>query len=123
LIKKAINGERLQLPFYIAMAEFLLKKKETQQNEIRMEEASFLYITRETSQTCPQKNSISKKEWAKYQDQFWINVKYLLTTIHKGLFPPKEEKNHCQWCEFDTICRKGHQPSRFRQEKDYRLKK
>ncbi|MBM4054631.1 MAG: hypothetical protein FJ264_08165 [Planctomycetes bacterium] len=129
LLKSAVRGQKLQLPFYIAMAEQFLKntyaKDESPLPEIRFDEASFVYIaydmTDKNGERCPQINTINNSEWTQNRELFWTTVQEFLTIIRTGLFPPIENKTCCQWCEFATVCRKGHQPSRFRQEHDERL--
>ncbi len=132
-IKYAIRGQKLQLPFYIVMAERLLseeiKKGHIPQGKASMEDASFVYIAQDMEDKKGQKGvpekTIKGKEWEDSQGQCWETVKEFLSYIREGIFPisPTEDAQKCEWCEFSTVCRKGHQPLRVRLEQDARLKK
>ncbi|MCF6150031.1 MAG: hypothetical protein E3K37_15375 [Candidatus Kuenenia sp.] len=129
LLRSAVRGQKLQLPFYITMAEQFLMNKYVNEvsphSEIKFDEASFVYIALDMidkkGERYTQKNTINNNDWTPHKELFWTTVYEFLTIIRKGLFPPMENKTYCQWCEFTTACRKGHQPSRFRQEHDERL--
>lgn len=129
LLKAAVCGQKLQLPFYISMAEQFLvntyRKEVSLPSEIIFDEASFVYIVRcmndENGERCLQKNTINNNEWAQHKEFFWATVHEILAIIRQGLFPTTGKEKNCQWCKFATLCRKGHQPSRFRLENDERL--
>ena len=133
LLKLAIRGQKLQLPFYIVMAERLLseeiKKGHIPQGQTSMEDASFVYIAQDTEDKKGQKRTpektIKDADWKDFQGQCWETVKEFLSYIRDGIFPisPTEDTQKCEWCEFATVCRKGHQPQKFRLEQDARLKK
>jgi ATP-dependent helicase/DNAse subunit B len=133
LLKTAIRGQKLQLPFYIVMAERLLseeiKRGHIPQGKASMEDASFVYIAQDVEDKKGQKGvpakTIKGKEWEDSQGQCWETVKEFLSYIRDGIFPisPTEDTQKCEWCEFSTVCRKGHQPQKFRLEQDARLKK
>jgi hypothetical protein len=61
-------------------------------------------------------------EW---KEQYWETLKEFLRIIREGILPvsPAEDTQKCEWCDFATTCRRGHQPLRFRVEQDARLKK
>ncbi len=129
LLKAAVCGQKLQLPFYISMAEQFLvntyRKEVSLPSEIIFDEASFVYIARcmndENGERCLQENTINNNEWAQHKEFFWATVHEILAIIRQGLFPTTGKEKNCQWCKFATLCRKGHQPSRFRLENDERL--
>jgi len=133
LLKPAIRGQKLQLPFYIVMAERLLseeiKKGHIPQGEASMEDASFVYIAQDIEDKKGQKGTpektIKDADWKNFQGQCWETVKEFLSYIRDGIFPisPTDDAQKCEWCEFSTVCRKGLQPQKFRLEQDARLKK
>ncbi|MDO8743946.1 MAG: exodeoxyribonuclease V subunit gamma [Candidatus Brocadiaceae bacterium] len=133
LLKPAIRGQKLQLPFYIVMAERLLseeiKRGHIPQGKASMEDASFVYIAQDMEDKKGQKGTpektIKDADWKDFQGQCWETVKEFLSYIRDGIFPisPTEDAQKCEWCEFSTVCRRGHQPQKFRREQDSRLKK
>jgi len=132
-IKCAVRGQKLQLPFYIVMAERLLseeiKRGHIPQGKASIEDASFVYIAQDMEdkkgQEGVQEKSIKGDEWKEHQGQCWETVKEFLSYIRDGIFSisPTEDPQKCEWCEFSTVCRRGHQPLRIRLEQDARLKK
>lgn len=133
LLRSAIRGQKLQLPFYIIMAEHLLseaiKKGRIPQGQTKMDEAFFVYVAEhaedKTGQVSPQIKTIDSNDWMEYREQNWETLREFLRIIREGIFPvsPAEDTQKCEWCEFATTCRRGHQPLRFRLEQDARLKK
>ena len=133
LLKPAIRGQKLQLPFYIVMAERILseeiKRGHIPQGQTSLDDASFAYIAQDMEDKKGQKGTpektIKDTDWKDFQGQCWETVKEFLSYIREGIFPisPTEDAQKCEWCEFSTICRKGHQPQKFRLEQDARLKK
>lgn len=133
LIKSALKGQKLQLPFYIIMAEHVLseeiKKGLITEGQIKLDNASFVYITQDGEGKKGQKEipekTIEGGDWKDFKGQCWETLKEFLQYIHDGIFPisPAEDTQKCEWCEFSTVCRRGHQPLRFRLEQDARLKK
>lgn len=133
LMKCAIRGQKLQLPFYIVMAERLLseeiRKGHIQQGQTSMEDASFVYIAQDVEDKKGQKGTpektIKAADWKEFQGQCWESVKEFMSYIREGIFPisPTVDTQKCEWCEFATVCRKGHQPLKIRLGQDSRLKK
>src|SRR3989339_43977 len=133
LLKSAIRGQKLQLPFYIVMAERLLseeiKKGHIPQGKASMEDASFVYIAQDMEDKKGQKGTPEKTikgdDWQDSQGQCWETVKEFLHYIREGIFPisPTENTQKCEWCEFVAACRRGHQPLKARLEQDARLKR
>ena len=133
LLKSAIRGQKLQLPFYIVMAERLLSeeinRKHLHQGATKLEEAAFLYLLQNTDPGAGQEGILGKSikgdEWEKIEKHFWETVKAFLHDIRNGIFPisPTEDLQKCAWCDFSTACRRGFQPLQFRLERDSRLEK
>jgi ATP-dependent helicase/DNAse subunit B len=132
-IKYAVRGQKLQLPFYIVMAERILSEEIRKgcipQGQPGLEDASFVYVAQDMEDKKGQKDALEKTikgdEWKDFQGQCWETVKEFLSYIRDGIFPisPIEDTQKCEWCEFVTTCRRGHQPQKFRLEQDARLKK
>ncbi len=133
LMRSVVRGQKLQIPFYIIMIEYMLSKEiekgRIAQNEIRLEEASFVYVAQNREDKKGQKGVpekvIDADDWNEYGKQCWDTVKEFLHYIREGIFPisPTSDNQKCEWCEFAAICRKSNQPLRFRLEHDVRLKK
>jgi hypothetical protein len=133
LVRSAIRGKTMQLPFYIAMAERFIsdkmKKGHIPPGRIELDGASFVYITQgnkdKEGDVCLPENAIDRELWVDCGNQCWEAVKEFLEIIRAGLYPVSTQRDSkmCEWCEFTTICRRGHQPLRFRLEHDARLEK
>lgn len=133
LMRSAIRGQKLQLPFYIIMIEYLLSKEiekgRITQDVIKLEEASFVYVAQNGEDKKGQRDVpekiINASEWNEYGKQCWDTVKEFLLYIREGIFPvsPVTDGQKCEWCEFAAVCRRSNQPLRFRLEHDARLKK
>ncbi len=131
LQKSAIRGQRLQIPFYIAMTKRLLveeiSRKLLHQGATKLEEAVFLYLMQQTDEGAGQKTILEKAikgdEWEKIEKHVWETVKAFLHDIRNGIFPisPTDDAQKCVWCDFSTACRRGFQPLQYRLEHDGRL--
>lgn len=131
LTKSAIRGQKLQIPFYIAMTKQLLAdeigQKLLHQGATRLEEAVFLYLMQPTDERAGQEAIVEKAikgdEWEKIEKYVWETVKSFLHDIRNGIFPisPTDDALKCTWCDFSTACRRGFQPLQFRLEHDGRL--
>lgn len=132
-VKSAIRGQKLQLPFYIVMAERLLSKEiekgRIPQGQTKLDEASFVYVAQameeKKGQISPHIKTIDNEDWMTCKEQCQETLREFLKIIREGIFPvsPVEDTQKCEWCEFATTCRRGHQPLRFRLEHDARLRK
>lgn len=133
IMRSAVRGQKLQLPFYIIMAEHMLSEEREQGHipgdKIALEEASFTYIAQDIEDKKGQKDvpekTIRGDEWKEYGEYCWDTIREFLHYIHKGVFPisPVVDSQKCDWCEFAGICRRSNQPLRFRLEHDARLRK
>ncbi len=131
LPKSAIRGQRLQIPFYIAMTKRLLAeeigRKLLHQGATKLEEAVFLYLMQQTDAGAGRETILEKAikgdEWEKIEKHVWETVKAFLHDIRNGIFPvsPTDDAQKCAWCDFSTACRRGFQPLQFRLEHDGRL--
>lgn len=131
MIRSVIRGQKLQLPFYIIMAEYLLSKKLEGNLSgflTELEKAYFTYVVQTDDKNgeggIPEK-IIAGSDWEEYGEQCLDAVKVFLEYIRKGIFPvsPFDDDQKCEWCEFAALCRRGNQPLRFRLENDKRLTK
>ncbi|MEK6729371.1 MAG: PD-(D/E)XK nuclease family protein, partial [Planctomycetota bacterium] len=133
LTKSAIRGQKLQLPFYIAMTKRLLAeeigRKLLHQGTTKLDEAVFLYLMQQTDDGAGQETILEKAikgdDWEKIEKHVWETVRSFLHDIHNGIFPisPTDDAQKCAWCDFSTACRRGFQPLQFRLEHDERLEK
>ena len=133
LTKSAIRGQKLQIPFYIAMTKRLLAeeigRKLLHQGATKLEGAVFLYLMQHTDEGAGQEGILEKAikgdEWEKIEKYVWETVRSFLHDIRNGIFPisPTDDAQKCAWCDFSTACRRGFQPLQFRLEHDGRLEK
>ena len=131
LPKSAIRGQKLQIPFYIAMTKRLLAeeigRKLLHQGATKLEEAVFLYLMQQTDAGAGRETILEKAikgdAWEKIEKHVWETVKAFLHDIRNGIFPvsPTDDALKCAWCDFSTACRRGFQPLQFRLEHDGRL--
>ncbi|MEK7289242.1 MAG: PD-(D/E)XK nuclease family protein, partial [Planctomycetota bacterium] len=95
LPKSAIRGQRLQIPFYIAMTKRLLAeeigRKLLHQGATKLEEAVFLYLMQHTDKGAGQETILEKAikgdEWEKIEKYVWETVRSFLHDIRNGIFP------------------------------------
>ena len=124
-LKSAIRGKKLQLPFYIIMAEHFLreelKKGRLTDKDINLEKASLVYLTHDELE----EKSIKGKDWEEIKGQCLETLREFLQYIRDGIFPVSldEDTQKCSWCEFITVCRRSNHPLQFRLGKDTRLKR
>ena len=60
---------------------------------------------------------MSDEDWSKAKEPFLRTLAGKIEAISAGRFPisPEDgERGHCSWCDFPTVCRKSHGPSRTR---------
>ena len=139
LILSAIRGRRLQPPMYILMAIPYLTNTCGVKNPLP-DRVSFYYIAPNwpNSPNSPNsQNSIDGKEMGANRAEFpgdcWqsglsdIGEKIkataflLLRGIRDGLYFIVPDL-YCKYCDYSAICRKNHLPSRWRAERDRRVK-
>jgi ATP-dependent helicase/nuclease subunit B len=61
--------------------------------------------------------TLTPEEWARTREPFLAKLAAKVEAIAAGRFPiiPEDgERGHCSWCDFPTLCRKSHGPSRAR---------
>ena len=61
--------------------------------------------------------ALTAEDWGLARGPFLKILAERVEAIASGRFPirPEDgERGHCSWCEFPTVCRKAHAPSRAR---------
>ncbi|MBI3288648.1 MAG: PD-(D/E)XK nuclease family protein [Elusimicrobia bacterium] len=109
LAKKAADGDMHQLPFYAELAGSALGLGWTFEGA----ELLFLEVEEGEERSLP----LSAEDWSLARGSFLNVLSERVDAIASGRFPirPKDEEyGHCTWCEFPTVCRKTHGPSRAR---------
>jgi ATP-dependent helicase/nuclease subunit B len=109
LAKKAAAGELHQLPIYAELAGPRLGLKR------RFSGAELLFI--EAGEDQPRSGVLSAEDWDKARPFFLAKLAARVEAASNGRFPirPAEgQGGHCDWCDFPTVCRKSHGPSRGR---------
>jgi ATP-dependent helicase/nuclease subunit B len=61
--------------------------------------------------------ALTPEEWSRTREPFLLKLALKIEAIGAGRFtiiPEDGERGHCSWCDFPTLCRKSHAPSRAR---------
>jgi ATP-dependent helicase/nuclease subunit B len=109
LAKQAAAGELHQLPFYAELAAEALGAGWT------FGGAELLFL--EVKDGEERSATLSAEDWGLARGQFLAILSERVEAIASGKFPMRPEEGiggHCSWCEFPTVCRKAHGPSRAR---------
>ncbi|MDD5303967.1 MAG: PD-(D/E)XK nuclease family protein [Elusimicrobia bacterium] len=109
LAKQAAAGELHQLPFYAELAGAALGEGWS------FGGAELLFLEVEEGEE--RSAELSAEDWGLARGPFLKILAERVEAISSGRFPirPEDgERGHCSWCEFPTVCRKAHGPSRAR---------
>ncbi len=109
LAEKTASGEVHQIPFYAELAG----RELGQGWEFGGAELLFLEVEEGEERVA----SLTAEEWGLSRARFMKILAERVEAIASGRFPirPEDgERGHCSWCEFPTVCRKAHGPSRAR---------
>jgi ATP-dependent helicase/nuclease subunit B len=109
LARQAAEGTFHQLPLYAALAGGALG------DGWEFAGGELLFI--EPPDGGEREMSLSPEDWAGAREPFLRGLTERVEAIGAGRFPivPAEgEGGHCSWCDFPTLCRKSHGPSRAR---------
>ena len=109
LPKQAAAGDLHQLPFYAELAGQALG------DGWKFGGAQLLFLEVEDGEE--RSAELSAEDWGLARGSFMNILAERVEAIGSGRFPirPEDgERGHCSWCEFPTVCRKAHGPSRAR---------
>jgi len=109
LAEKAAAGEIHQLPFYAELAGKAVGAG------WKFGGASLLFLEVEEGEA--RSAELTAEDWGLARGSFLEILAARVEAISSGRFPMRPEdgeRGHCSWCEFPTVCRKGHAPSRAR---------
>lgn len=109
LAEKAAAGELHQLPFYAELAGDALGEG------WKFGGASLLFL--EVEEGHARSAELTAEDWGLARAPFLEILAERVEAIASGRFPMRPddgERGHCSWCEFPTVCRKAHAPSRAR---------
>ena len=109
LAKQVAAGELHQLPFYAELAGAALGEGRG------FGGAELLFLEVEDGEE--RSAALSAEDWGLARGPFLKILAERVEAIASGRFPirPEDgERGHCSWCEFPTVCRKAHGPSRER---------
>ncbi len=109
LSQLAASGESHQIPFYAALAAAALG------DGWSFDGGELLFI--EAEDDAERGSALSADDWEKTREPFLRGLAARVESIAGGRFPivPDDgERGHCSFCDFPTLCRKSHGPSRFR---------
>ena len=127
IITAAVRGQILQPPMYILMAAEYLKDKEGIENPL-CEDVRFYYLAPNWPNSNDEKVEDRSRDfpgdcWQSGLGEYIKStIKLLLEGIRDGLFFILPG-NYCKSCDYSTICRKNHFPTRLRAKKDDKITK
>ena len=105
----------LQPPIYFMLASRVLKQTDTDRSQ-------FAYYFIEEVLGGERKRwemALTGEMWEERYEEFETRFRALLGTIPKGEFAIRPSESYCRSCEFATMCRKSHWPTRLRAEGDH----
>jgi ATP-dependent helicase/nuclease subunit B len=102
------KGRYLQPPIYFMLALQTLGKVDLQNSRFSY------YFLEEALQGEPWELELTGGMWKEYP-KFEAHLKRILETIPRGEFAIRPG-DHCRSCDFGTVCRKSHLPTRIRAE-------
>ena len=105
----AAEGESHQIPFYAGLAAG------ARGDGWSFAGGELLFV--EAGDDEARAMALTPEDWAKAREPFLRTLAAKIETIGAGRFPIKPdegERGHCSWCDFPTLCRKSHGPSRTR---------
>lgn len=109
LSRLAAEGESHQIPFYAALAARALG------DGWEFDGGELLFL--ESPEDEERAMTLTAEDWSKSRVPFLKTLTEKVEAISHGRFPirPEDgERGHCSWCDFPTLCRKSHAPSRAR---------
>jgi RecB family exonuclease len=109
LAKQAAAGDLHQLPFYAELAGAVIGEGRA------FGGAELLFLEVEEGEE--RSAALTAEDWGLARGPFLKILAERVEAIASGRFPirPEDgERGHCSWCEFPTVCRKAHAPSRAR---------
>lgn len=109
LAKQAAAGDLHQLPFYAELAGPVIGEG------LAFGGAELLFLEVEEGEE--RSAALTAEDWGLARGPFLKILAERVEAIASGRFPirPEDgERGHCSWCEFPTVCRKAHAPSRAR---------
>jgi hypothetical protein len=105
----AAEGESHQIPFYAELAAGALGAGWS------FAGGELLFV--ESEDDGERAMALTPEEWTRARAPFLRGLGAKVAAIGRGVFPivPEDgERGHCSWCDFPTLCRKSHGPSRAR---------
>ncbi len=108
LAKQAAEGESHQVAFYAELAGRALG------DGWSFDGGELLFLEAEDAE---RSSVLSAEDWVKARGPFLTGLAARVDALSSGRFPirPEDgERGHCSWCDFPTLCRKSHGPSRAR---------
>jgi RecB family exonuclease len=109
LARLAAEGESHQIPFYAALAGRELG------DGWSFAGGELLFL--ESPDDEGRSMELTPEDWKNAREPFMAALTDKIERISAGRFPisPEDgERGHCSWCEFPTVCRKSHGPTRAR---------
>jgi len=109
LSQLAASGESHQIPVYAALAAGALGEGWS------FDGGELLFL--ESDDDSARASALTAADWEKTREPFLRGLAARVESLADGRFPivPDDgERGHCSFCDFPTLCRKAHAPSRAR---------
>jgi ATP-dependent helicase/DNAse subunit B len=109
-----LKGESFQLPVYLALAQTWLEA----QKDPAAKEGRAVFYELEDEDTVADPPTLGADFWKEHGEAFYKNLAMLVKNIETGAFfiRPSDSHGHCQWCDYESVCRKEHKPTQYRSE-------
>jgi ATP-dependent helicase/nuclease subunit B len=119
LLRSALRGSRLQLPFYLLLAETQTERRAGAPASI---EAAFYFLAPAWPDGPLAVETLGGSAWnGRTGMRLKETVAFLAESIRRGWFFIQPD-DYCRYCEVSEACRKNHRPTRWRAERDTRAK-
>jgi hypothetical protein len=95
------------------LASRVLRKSDTDRSRF-----SYYFIEEAQEEKGKWELALTGEMWEERYEEFEAGFRKLLETIPAGRFAIRPEDAYCRSCDFATMCRKNHLPTRLRAEAD-----
>lgn len=119
LLRSALRGARLQLPFYLLLGE----TGDGLFDRSAPDDAAFYFLAPAWSDGPLVVERIASGVWSGAAGaRLKATVAFLAESMRRGLFFIQPHESYCRYCAVSEACRKNHRPTLWRGERDPRVK-
>ncbi|MBI2359346.1 MAG: PD-(D/E)XK nuclease family protein, partial [Deltaproteobacteria bacterium] len=119
LLRSALRGQRLQLPFYLLLGKQRAPHKTSESEELSLD-AAFYFLAPQWPEGPLVIERLPRDAWeGQSGEALKETVAFLVEAIRQGLFFIQPD-DYCRYCEVSEACRKNHRATMWRIERDPR---